>query len=484
MKRILALILTLLMVGWVFVSCSNGQKTTDPAGDGESSSADAPSESTGGETQVSPSPLDPIISSEKITSSSQATEENDELAYGVYYLTTKSGDKLAFQSGNVKINSSRETDARFTVHQKTEDGGYGIYMGDDESRAISFHEGKSKLYASQEKYKLSDASLWQITFENGFALVQNKANGGYLTVEDGKASVKERDEGSDGQLFVIEKAAKSDRFDEYVSKKGNIVIRVDYDLTGNRRNYLTAEFMQLFADHFQEAYEAEIALTGFTPYDVIVIDGWQDQNIVAGVVDNYNTIVVDKEFMATELKLMPLRLRKLNMYDMSFALLHEMGHMFDSQRAWNFESEAWTDLKLCYVVYKMTEDHKKTDGFIYGCAPADYRGVTECFTYETLADCLNIHAHKGAMVTVYGFYGAAREFLLMTYDFGWEPFIKTFHWFQDNGKTQSDYERLDRFTTFVDKLSEYAEVDVKEKYLKVSWPIFIDFYTGKTNQAV
>ena len=478
MKRILALILSLLMVVAVFCSC--GGKTTEedekPQGTPSAEEEGTPSAPT----------LEPAISEDQVTSSSEATEEQDELAYGVYYLTTKSGQKFALRSGNLKINSDRELDARFTIHKKTVDGEtyYGIYMGDDENRAMAFDAKLGKIYAGQEKYALTDRSLWQITFENGYARIKNKLGDSYLTLKDGKAFFADLDPENEGQLFNIEKAAKSDRFDEYVSKKGNIVIRVDYELTGTKRNYLDKEFMQLFADHFQEAYEAEIALTGYVPYVVIVIDGWQDRNIVAGVVDNYNVIVVDKGFMATEMKLMPLRLKMLNMYDMSFALLHEMGHMFDSQRAWNFESEAWTDLKLCYVVYKMTEDHKKTDGFVYGCAPADYRGTKECFTYETLADCLNIHAHKGAMVTVYGFYGAAREFLLMTYDFGWEPFMKTFHWFQDNGKTQSDYERLDRFTTFVDKLSEYAGVDVKEKYLKKSWQVFIDFYSGKTNEAV
>ena len=319
---------------------------------------------------------------------------------------------------------------------------------------------------------------------DGYARLINKEQGKALAIQKGKVVLTDAADGDDAQLFKIEKAAKSDRFDQYTSKKGNIVIRVPFEFTEVKRNYLTPEFMQLFADHFQEAYEAEVALTGYVPYDVIVIDGWQDQNIVAGVVDNYNTIIVDKGFMKTEMTLMPLRLKFLEIYDMSFALLHEMGHMFDSQRAWNFESEAWTDLKLCYVIYKMTEDHKSTDGFVFGCAPADYRSSKECFTYERLAECLNIHAKKGAMVTVYGFYGAAREFLLMAYDFGWDPFIKTFHYFQDNGYTQQSFERWEKFTIFVEKLTEYSGVDIKTKYLSVSWQVFDDYLNGRKTDVV
>ena len=469
MKRILAIVLILLMALPLLCACG-GEKTVAPP---------TPSPS---EESATPTPTLPDVSGSPLSPDDTVISEN--IGYGVYYLTTKAGDKLAFYSNNMKINSTREVDARFTIHKKTVDGEdyYGIYIGDDESRSLAISTS-NKIYAGFDKYKLTDASLWKVSCVDGYVRLQNKQEGTYLAIESGKAVLKDFEE-SDTQLFKIEKAAKSTRFDEYVSKNGHIVLRLDYALTEVKQNRLTPAFLQTFADHFEEAYEAEVALTGYAPYDVIVIDGSKPRDIVAGVVDNYNVIVVNNEFMATEMKLMPLRLRFVGVYDLSFALLHEMGHMFDSQRAWNFESEAWTDLKLCYVLYKLTEDHKKTDGAVFGCAPADYRSQSVCFKYEEMAECLNIHAKKGAMVTVYGFYGAAREFLLMAYDFGWDPFIKTFHWFQDNGYTQPDFERMEKFEKFVEKLSEYSGKDIKKEYLSVSWPIFEDFYTGKTNTAV
>jgi hypothetical protein len=469
MKRILAIVLILLMALPLLCACG-GEKTASP-------SSPSPSEES-----ATPTPTLPDVSGSPLSPDDTVISEN--IGYGVYYLTTKAGDKLAFYSNNMKINSTREVDARFTIHKKTVDGEdyYGIYIGDDESRSLAISTS-DKIYAGFDKYKLTDASLWKVSFADGYVRLQNKQEGTYLAIESGKAVLKDFEE-SDTQLFKIEKAAKSTRFDEYVSKNGHIVLRLDYALTEVKQNRLTPAFLQTFADHFEEAYEAEVALTGYAPYDVIIIDGSKPRDIVAGVVDNYNVIVVNNEFMATEMKLMPLRLRFVGVYDLSFALLHEMGHMFDSQRAWNFESEAWTDLKLCYVLYKLTEDHKKTDGAVFGCAPADYRSQNICFKYEEMAECLNIHAKKGAMVTVYGFYGAAREFLLMAYDFGWDPFIKTFHWFQDNGYTQPDFERMEKFEKFVEKLSEYSGKDIKKEYLTVSWPIFEDFYTGKTNTAV
>ena len=139
MKRILALMLSLLMVVAVFCSC--GGKTTEedekPQGTPSAEEEGTPSAPT----------LEPAISEDQVTSSSEATEEQDELAYGVYYLTTKSGQKFALRSGNLKINSDRELDARFTIHKKTVDGEtyYGIYMGDDENRAMAFDAKLGKI---------------------------------------------------------------------------------------------------------------------------------------------------------------------------------------------------------------------------------------------------------------------------------------------------------------------------------------------------
>ena len=471
MKRIVAIVMILLMTFPLLCAC---QSATTKAPESTPSLLE-----TEGAT---PTPTVPDVSGSPL--SPDDTVISEDIGYGVYYLTTKAGDKLAFQSNNLKINSTKEVDARFTLHKKTVDGEdfYGIYIGDDESRSLAISTS-DKIYAGFDKYKLTDASLWKVSCVDGYVRLQNKQEGSYLAIESGKAILKDYEE-SDTQLFKIEKAAKSDRFDEYVSKNGHIVLRLDYNLTQVKQNRLTESFLQTYADHFEEAYLAEIALTGYVPYDVIIIDAWKPRDIVAGVSDNYNVIIVNNDFMATEMKLMPLRLKFVEVYDLSFAMLHEMGHMFDSQRAWNFESEAWTDLKLCYVLYKMTEDHKATDGAVFGCAPADYRSQNVCFKYEEMAECLNIHAGKGAMVTVYGFYGAAREFLLMAYDYGWDPFIKTFHWFQDNGYTQPDFERMEKFEKFVEKLSEYSGKDIKSEYLTVSWKIFEDFYTGKAKDVV
>ena len=45
---------------------------------------------------------------------------------------------------------------------------------------------------------------------------------------------------------------------------------------------------------------------------------------------------------------------------------------------------------------------------------------------------------------------------------GYEALKKTFHWFQENNKVQSDYTGEERFNKFNELLSEYTGLDINE----------------------
>ncbi len=486
MKRILALILALLMSLSVFASCAP-KTTTEP---------EAPS--------VSPTPSVSLPSQEASASQEEEIPYADQdlkQQYGVYEIQTLSGQKVCLNRTNqfVLDYKQNELSSRFTFHlkERVEDGFkvryYAIYRGDDERQALaisSFLPKSAKLKLENSGYNASDKQLWTIeNYEDGSCrivpMMSHKDMPICLGVKDGAVVLMERDEKDQNQLFKIKKAEAHPEYEEFASDKGEVFVRIPYSFTEKKGGVgLTDEFMKNWVNWMQEAVDAEVTLTGFRPYDIFVFSGWEELGYVAGVSDNYNFINANVGFMKSEMSNVAKRAERLNIMDMSFGMLHELGHMFDSQRGWNFESEAWTDLKLCYVIWKLTEDHKESDGLVFGCASADYQAGT-CFTYETMAEGLNIHAHKGAMETVYGFFAAARLFLLMAYDFGWDPFIKTFHWYQDNGYTQNSFERWERFTTFVDKLSEFSGKDIKNDYLSENnWKVFEDFYTGKTNTAV
>ena len=484
MKRILALIVALLMGVAAFSACTPKSRTTGDL----PTPTPTPSESPSSE-EPSKEPEIPYA------------DQDLKQSYGVYNIETLDGKKVSVDNTNkFVLDYKKAENARFTFHikERIEDGMkyryYAIYLGDNETRIVKISNvlpKKAKLVVENDGYNAKDKGLWTVeNYEDGSCRLVPMMSHSEMPIclavlEDGTVGLAERDENAKNQLFKITKAGAHPEYEEFASDKGEVFVRIPYSFTEKRDGVgLTDEFMKDWTNWMQEAVDAEVELTGFRPYDIFVISGWEELGYVAGVSDNYNFINANVGFMRSEMYNVAQRAKKLNIMDMSFGMLHELGHMFDSQRGWNFESEAWTDLKLCYVIWKLTEDHKATDGLVFGCASADYSAGT-CFTYETMAEGLDIHAHKGAMETVYGFFAAARLFLLMAYDFGWDPFIKTFHWYQDNGYTQSSFERWERFTTFVDKLSEFSGKDIKKDYLSENnWKVFEDFYTGKTNQAV
>ncbi len=479
MKKIISIVLIVVCLLSLFTACGNKVTTT------ETQPTSTPSES---------------VSSEENTELPVA-EQDMKYQYGVYnILYAETGEAVYLDNTNKLIlnteNKSTLKD-RFTLHikERVVDGVrtkyYAIYIGDDEVNGIGVSTmipSSAKLLVDHVGYNPTDKQLWTVEdCGDGTCMLVPKCSlpkkPMCLAIKDGQLVAADRDENDRSQRFKIEKAEAHPSYYEYVSKNGEAVVRVSKD-TVTKSTGVTHEYMQDYADFFEEAIRKEVELTGFRPYDIFVISGWEDIALAAGVGDNYNVITAGEDFMKTEMSRMAYNRDKNNIMDLSFGMLHELGHMFDSQRGWNFESEAWTDLKLCYVIDKMTKDHAETDGLIFGCSPQDYpKG--RVFTYEGMAECLDIHKNKGAMETVYGFYGAARLFLLMAYDFGWDPFIETFHWYQDNGYTQNSFERYERFTIFVDKLSEFSGKDIKNDYLNENnWKVFEEYYTGKTTEAV
>ena len=374
MKRYIALLLALLCALPLFAAC--GQKT--PA--------------TSDDPQTSTKPSAPTKEEEL-----PYAEQDLRQSYGVYNIVTPDGKKVCLDNtGKLVLDYDNVLSSRFTFHlkERVEDGKrvryYALYKGDDETRTIevsTFLPEKAKIQVKNGGYNAPDKALWTIeNYDDGTCRVVPMTSHPDMPIclsvldDDGNVGLAARDEQDPKQLFKIENAPAHPEYEQYVSDKGNIVVRIPYSFTEKRGGVgLTDEFMQDWTNWMQEAYEAEIELTGFIPYDLIVISGWEELGYVAGVSDNYNFLNANVGFMKGELSNVAHRAQKLNIMDLSFGMLHEMGHMFDSQRGWNFESEAWTDLKLCYVIYKLTLDHKESDGLVFGCASADYSAGT-CFT--------------------------------------------------------------------------------------------------------
>lgn len=468
-KRLLALLLAVLSL-LLTVSCGNGQdKDKDNDSLSAANSDNAPSE--------------------------EKEEEKALMPFGVYYLVNDKGQKIGHNSAtpSLALDLENESKCRITVYFRTcEDGKkhYMFYEGDDTTKHLNSKISKVgeeiAYYANNGAGKGSCFDLIPSADGSSYKIV-NAANPELcITYNDkGKAVYASSEDDSAANYWKIEPAAPSEAYIPFTSKDGHIVLRIPEKFTTRKAIGFNAKLAQKWVDYFEEAYYYEIELTGYVPYDVIVIKAYEDENIVAGVVNNYNVITADVGFMESELSNVAKRYTKHNVMEIGFGMLHEMGHMFDSGRGWNFESEAWTDLKLCYCLKRLGE---KYPDVVFTATPAGY-DASKYFTYDTMVECLGQHDNEteGGMTKVYAFFGCAKIFLIIANDIGWEPYVQTFHWFQDNNVLEESLKREERFYKFVEKLSEFSGKDIRSMIDEINpkaWGVMDDYFSGKTNKAI
>ena len=138
-----------------------------------------------------------------------------------------------------------------------------------------------------------------------------------------------------------------------------------------------------------------------------------------------------------------------------------MGHMFDCKRIWNFETEMMTDFKLAYVLEKNGACAAPAE---FGAATAFY-GKDIIRAYEILG---------GGFESSYDIYSCAERFLEIKEDIGWEPFKKTFRYFQSNHNSFVGLSKVQRFEKFVSRLSTYSGEDIRSYFTDAEWNTVIN----------
>ncbi len=298
-----------------------------------------------------------------------------------------------------------------------------------------------------------------------------------LGMVDGQMCIVDYNEGDDltNLKWSFEnKSTDNPIYYETVSEKGNAIVRVPLDVFDNK-NYSgsvdletgkfvrytpTAETLQRYAENVQLCMETYTELTNFEPYKVIIVHGYNYQGVMAGVVGNNNNVFVNcgpGEWFYSDLEKMHYRFTKMDRNDVNFMVLHEIGHMYDYDRGWNFESEMEADLKAAYLLNTVEGTY---------AAPAEY-SAKECFNGETIASGGFGGLSGGVMTSKYSIYRNAQIYAEFCNEIGWENLKKTFHWFQsDEGKKacSSSASKYEKFKTFTDKLCEYGGVDLWAKF--------------------
>lgn len=509
MKKLVCLLIAILMICPVLASCSGTQTPPTETATGntqqpeETTQQPAPTETpTPTETPDQTPTVDPTPTAEPTTEtpteepSGYDKAESAVFPGGTYYeLTTVDGVRLEYSGTKLRkakapeesiwnIDTVTETDGRKTSVLFAGDSlTTGLYADkllpngeakiDDVAYPVPAPKSRWIIYDNgDETYKL-------ISVANPVLGIAYKNNTFVLDVAEKAVSFR-----------IKEKSFTPEKYALWVSEKGNASVRLPSDVVDQIYNRMQGSFkdetaeeamkriddrMQLFAEDVQKTYDSLVDLTGFVPYKHIVVWAFEHQGVMAGVVGGCPYIFVNIDWYVDDMVKMMQRWddpagRK---EDYNFCVLHEMGHMFDWDRGWNFESEMQTDLKASYVLYQHRDDE-----FGAWAAPAEYRwdqiyniDTIDTGAYKGLSAPMTYRKYEkdGKMLTryTYSIYRSAQMYTSYVKYCeetegcsGYEGLKRAFHWFQDENLRVNSHVRADRFALFNQKLTEFCGADI------------------------
>ena len=296
--------------------------------------------------------------------------------------------------------------------------------------------------------------LWTIAAnENGTCSFLHSADPRFCLGFDGENAVlqlRSRQNPMQQWKPVCIRASMPEKYRSFFGKRRTVELRLPPDIT----RIISATRLQRWADQLETAYGAFAELTGFLPFPSVTLEGYlpaEYPDYAGWVVPNCSTIHIDRDFLCRDLAKMNVRRA-----DWNFCALHEMGHMFDFGRPWNFEAELMADLKLAYVM-------EKTNA---AAAPAEF-DASACFYGSDIAKAYAILGTDFSRD--YNVFGCTKRFLDIKEQIGWEPFRNTFHSLQKNSAAYSGASNREKFLLFIRVLSRYSGQDIKTFFTPDEW---------------
>lgn len=448
MKRIIALLLTLLFALTLFASCG-GKSTTEES---------APS----------------IPSPELSTSLPQGTSTEDveaepvKIPFGLYKITSSDGKVLCYDNTNTPCyDETLYKRTCWTVESFLDAKGrrgYTLYAGDLPQNAMSVQKampgGTTKVFPASATNPEKKQRFYVEEFEDGTFALKSVVNPIFaLASTDEAPSLVLAEEAGNEIRWKFEPLTEGcDRYLEWRSSGGIFTVRMGPDILKKAR--VTDERMKQWADQMEKVYYSYIELTGFVPYQHIIFKAYEGEEYPGYVMGDYMVISADMNFMYTDIGKMAQR-DKMDVIDYNFLMLHEMGHMFDWGRQWDFEGEAMTDIKVSYALYDNPEAV---------AAPSEF-GAKDYFNGSNINECYNKLSGNKKMNGTYDIFRTAAIFTEFGQMDNWETMKKTYHWFEESGwKAQNNTEMLEKY---VEKLSEFSGKDIRSMIDEKEWATMV-----------
>lgn len=289
--------------------------------------------------------------------------------------------------------------------------------------------------------------IWKITpNNNGTYSFLSSVNESYcLAFDNGNAVLQLRNSNDKSQEWyanpTVDNTVKNYR--EYISDDGIIQMRLPLNIT----EVISDARLKQWTNDLEKAYYTFEDLTGYRPYDFVVVKAYEPitkyEGVLGYVYDNCNIIYIDSDFIRTDLAKMTQRVN-----DWNFCLLHEMGHMFDNFRPWDFEAEFFTDFKISYVLEQNGAGAELSE---FGTDSVRY-GKDIMLSYKAMS---------GDLSKKYDVFALAYKFLQIKEQIGWQPIKSTFYKLQQDANLYVNYTKQQKFDLFVNTLSSYSGKNIK-----------------------
>lgn len=340
----------------------------------------------------------------------------------------------------------------------------GVYTFYNEAAGcyLSYDGNHLVLNENPAKWMLKAALSGYHVYANGTYSILYSGDNRYCLGFAGESSMLQmRDEKNKMQEWIITDIGNAipKEYLSFHSKNHIIELQLPLDIL----SIISEERLQQWANELERAYDSYYELTSFIPYRNIIVEAYKEseyEGYAGWVFDRSNIIHVDKSFLYEDLERMAAREQ-----DWNFCVLHEMGHMFDCDRPWNFEPETMTDLKLAYVMEKNNA----------AAAPAQFPASTIFYGAE-IKDAYKILSADFSKQ--YDVFGCVTRLLQIKDEIGWDVFKQVFYELQKNEANYIGISRQEKFELFIERLSYYSSKDIKAYFSADEWNTILSENSG------
>ena len=387
------------------------------------------------------------ISSNEITEYIENTDSSQISIFTPYTIETSDGKYLACYDGQLTIRDDsyqwffdpsvrNEYTGAYKVTTSEDDDNKGRLLDisnaayfDGNSVSTQYYTGYAAQYWNLIETTLDDETGYMfISAEEPSYILHNSINGFVITTIDNATA---------DDLYKLYPATDS-TFNTMESQNGVMFFLYEKRLL----EVISAERLQKWLNDYEEAYFAYSDLENGAPFDKVYIFDTEENYYWAAYCGNgiirFDTNAAYEEFS---------RMSEREEEDVSFGMLHELGHLFDDGMPWVFEAEAMTDIKLPYILMKT--------GFY--CAPSEF-DVSVVFNYENISDAYNTLSQS--LADGYGPYEMAAKMCAVYDEIGYDVLEDVLQNFPDTtGKSKYEI-----FEIWLDMNTTYSGVNVRAMF--------------------